>query len=87
MKYRFPDNVVFQEVGEELVLLDLQSGTYFGLNETGAEIYRLLLDRGNLEQLPESFAHYDVDSDELTLDARQLIEELLRNGLLEEQHT
>lgn len=83
MSYRMPDNVVFQEVGDDIVLLNLDTGTYFGLNQTGAEIYRHLLKAKGLEKIVEAMAEFDIESDELHADARALVDELVANGLLQ----
>lgn len=39
------DEVVAREVGGEMVLLDLASGQYFGLDPVGARIWELLSER------------------------------------------
>ena len=83
MSYRMPDNVVFQEVGDDIVLLDLDTGTYFGLNQTGAEIYRHILEYNGIEKLTETLTQFDVEPDELHADARALLDELVENGLLQ----
>ena len=38
-------DVVAQEVGGEMVLLDLASGQYFGLDKVGGRIWELLTER------------------------------------------
>ena len=42
-KVRLGPDVVYRELGGEMVLLNLKTGVYFGLNETGAEMWTLLL--------------------------------------------
>src|SRR5262249_3131957 len=43
-----PD-VTFRELGGEIVILNLGTGVYFGLDEVGARIWRLIEDHGSLE--------------------------------------
>ena len=37
-----PKDVLFQDLGEEVVLLEVESGQYYGLNEVGARMWSLL---------------------------------------------
>ena len=41
-KIRVSPDVVTREVGEETMLLNLASGTYYGLNEVGARFMSLI---------------------------------------------
>ena len=49
MRYRIPEDVVSREVGGEAVLLNLATGTYFGLDGVGTEIWNLLAREGTIE--------------------------------------
>lgn len=78
-----PENVVFQEVGDDIVLLNLDTGTYFGLNQTAAEIYRHILEHNDLETVADKLTQFEVEPDDLRADARALLEELIENGLIQ----
>lgn len=43
--------MLFRQLDQEAVLLDLKSGTYFGLNEVGARVWQLILEHGRLSQV------------------------------------
>lgn len=77
-----PD-VLFRELGEELVLLDLNSSKYFSLNETGAVIWNLLEqgeDHGSIaRQLSMKF---DVDEQKAMADVEDLLDRLCSAGLI-----
>ncbi|GAA0266978.1 hypothetical protein GCM10009127_03230 [Alteraurantiacibacter aestuarii] len=83
-KVETSDDVVSRSVGGEAVLLNLSSGTYFGLNEVGSAIWELL-DKQSLnlagicDQIEEEF---DVTRDQLESDVAALVEKLLENDLL-----
>ena len=78
-----PD-VVAREVGGEIVLLHLDSGTYFGLNAVGSFIWSII------EQEPRSIAeladavtaNFAVERDEALQDILALAQSLSENGLL-----
>lgn len=82
-KFSFAPDVLAQEVGDELVLLDLKSGTYFGLDPIGSRIWRLIGEGKNLSEVCEKLlGEYDVSSAELERDAAILTDELVTRRLL-----
>ena len=75
--------VLSQEVSGEMVLLDLKSEEYLGLNEVGARIWQLLQDGKGLDEISNILiAEYDVSRDELNGDINQLVAELRDAGLV-----
>ena len=75
---------LYSEIGSESVILDLQSGTYYGLNETGNQIWQWL-------QKPKTFSElyklvldeYDVPLEEAIRDIQNLLQEMVNTGLIE----
>jgi hypothetical protein len=61
-----PDHVLSQEVGGEIVILDLESGTYYGLNEVASCIWLLIQRRSTLEEVIEALLE-EYEADEATL--------------------
>jgi hypothetical protein len=81
---RIRPDVVFRQLDDEAVLLDLKSGTYFGLNTVGTRVWQLLGDHVALSTVLETLAgEYDVDRDELERDLLSLSRELCDRGLTE----
>ena len=83
---RVPDGVVFQSLQDELVLLNLHTGVYFGLNTVGARIWQLIQahQQAPLQQIVETLVdEYDVQPDRCTDDLLSLIARLEENRLLE----
>lgn len=80
---RAPD-VVHRVLDNEVVLLDLASGRYFGLNPTGAAFWEALGPDGTtLEQAEKVLlARFEVDSDVLHRDLEALVATLTREGLV-----
>ena len=80
---RLSPEVVFQEVSGEMVLLDLNSEQYFGLDEVGTRVWELLKDEGSYGQLVERMlAEYDVTESELRKDLEALFSGLHKEGLV-----
>jgi len=76
-------DVVFRQMDGEVVLLDLATATYFGLDEVGARLWELLHRDGSLER---AFAvlrdEYEVAPSDLQRDLLRLLEQLRERGLV-----
>lgn len=80
---RIQDDVLSQEVSGETVLLDLNSESYFSLNELGTRLWQLLKIDGNLENIYNTlFDEYEVEAEELRQDLETIISQLLEAGLI-----
>ena len=78
-------DVAFREIATEGVLLDLESGTYYGLNGVGARAWALLLDGCDLAGIHRRLlVEYDVDADILEQDLIAWGRQLLQNGLVQQ---
>ncbi len=75
--------VLSRVIDDEAVLLELSSGTYFGLNEVGSEIWQLIADGATTNELRQRLMQkFDVDPETLDRDLRELVAELLQRGLV-----
>ncbi|AWW72917.1 PqqD family protein [Erythrobacter sp. KY5] len=77
-------DVVAREVGGELVLLDLSSGQYFGLDPVGGRIWELLAEGPReLAQLCDSVeAEFDAPRDRIEADLLSLAKQLKDQDLI-----
>jgi len=83
MKVAIPEDVVFRDLAGEAVILNLVSGTYFGLNEVGTRIWNLLAEHGSTEQVLASvLAEYEVEEAQLRQDLEALLQALTEKGLI-----
>ena len=86
MAIQASDGVVFRNLSGEAVLLNLATGIYFGLNETGTRMWTLLLETGNKEKTIATLKReYDADEPRLREDLDQLVHQLSEKGLLKEE--
>jgi hypothetical protein len=75
--------VMARELGGEIVILDLTSGNYFGLDEVGARIWKLIGEGKTLgETLDILLAEYEVERPQLEADLLGLVERLEAQGLV-----
>lgn len=80
---RLCKEVLFKVLDDEAVLLDLNSGQYFGLNEIGCRIWQLIPEHSRLGAIRDRLVEeYDVTADRAWDDLEILITELIRRGLV-----
>jgi len=84
-KITFSDTVFAQEVDGEMVLLDMNSENYFGLDEVGTSIWQAIEKyEGDLQEvLSDLLEQYDVEEEVLKKDLRSFVDKLVENGLVE----
>ena len=84
--FTVPDDVVFRDLSGEAVLLNLDSGIYFGLNPVGTRAWQLMIEHGRLDRVFERLLReYDVPADTLRDDLLDLFEQLSTHGLVRSQ--
>lgn len=77
------DDVVFRELDGEGVILNLVSGIYFGLDETGTRMWRLIEQYGRLDAVLTALCEeYEASAETLEHDLIRLASELSEKGLL-----
>ena len=82
-KVTFADTVFAQEVDGEMVLLDMNSENYFGLDEVGTAIWQAIQDKENLKEVFEVLLEqYEVEEDVLKKDIVTFVEKLEESGLI-----
>ena len=82
-KITIPAQVMARQVGQETVILDLASGTYFGLDPVGARIWQLMVEGKTLAEVCEAMlAEYEVTAEKIELDVLALTQELSAKQLI-----
>ena len=90
MRLRIADDVVCRDLARESVLLNLSTGTYFGLDAVGTRLWHLIAEHGSTASVIETLlAEYEVDEPRLQKDVEALLNQLLAKGLLttDAEHT
>jgi hypothetical protein len=82
-KVSIPTQVMARTVGDETVILDLASGTYFGLDPVGARIWALMGEGQTLAEICAAMlGEYEVERAQLEVDVLRLAAELAERGLI-----
>ena len=83
-KITFADTVFAQEVDGEMVLLDMNSENYFGLDEVGTAIWQAMQEKETLQEvLDVLLEQYEVESDVLEKDLANFVNKLVESELVE----
>ena len=83
-RVRLAEDVLMQKVGDDAILLNLNTENYFALDEVGTRIINTLQESDSVTQaVRELVGIYEVDESKLTSDAIRLVEECEQNGLLQ----
>ena len=82
-RWKISDQAIANSVGDEMVVLHLANGTYYGLDPVGAILWEAL----SRDELPNQaceaiLARFDVERARVEADLRQFLGELAENGLV-----
>ena len=78
-----PDQIS-SELGGEAVILNLVSGTYYGLNEVGARIWELIQEPCTFDSIHAVLiAEYDVQPDICNQDLNRILRDMKEAHLIE----
>uniref|UniRef100_UPI003565FC57 PqqD family protein n=1 Tax=Sulfurovum sp. TaxID=1969726 RepID=UPI003565FC57 len=81
---KLSDNVFAQLVDDEMVLLDMASENYFGLDETGSAIWQQLSKTGSLQATYDALIEeYEIQPAQLEADIFAFVQTLVDAGLVE----
>ena len=83
--FRGREGVVKQRASTSLVLLDIESGEYYSLNEVGDRVWELCDGSRSIRAvIAEISREYDASEDVIATDVTELLEELVGANLLVE---
>lgn len=74
---------VYCNVEDEMVLLGMEDGIYYGLNPVGAFIWEQIKEPKTIDQVRDAILdEYDVETEECERDLYDLLKELTEKGLV-----
>jgi hypothetical protein len=82
-KFVVSPHAMSRTIGEETVILDLESGTYFGLDPVAARMWQILEEGKSVGEARDAiFDEYEVERDRLEADLLTLAAELAERKLV-----
>jgi len=85
MKVRILEaDVVWRELDGEVVILNLATGNYYGLEGAANDMWRLLVEHGSTEKVVEIMARdFDVESGRVSQDLDTLVKDLETRAIVQ----
>jgi hypothetical protein len=72
------------DLSGESAILNLKAGVYYGLNEVGTRVWKLLQEPKKVSELRDAILkEYEVERHRCEADIMGLLQDLLENGLIE----
>lgn len=79
------NSVIHAELDDEVVLLNVENGVYFGLDAVGARMWQLIEQGATQEEIiARLLAEYDAEPSQLDADVREFTRVLVSKGLARE---
>ena len=75
--------IVQSKIGEEVVMLDMESGFYFGLNSVASVIWGLMVNEISFEALIDQLmVRFEVERFLCESDTKELLDQLLEKNII-----
>lgn len=85
MKYIQNKEIIQSKIGDEVVMLDMESGFYFGLNSVASVIWSMMETEISFNELIDHLmARFDVGRSLCESDTRELISQMLDKKIIRE---
>ncbi len=82
MSYLPSDSVAYRKIGQDYVLVDIQTNTIIRLNETGSEIWSCL-DGRTIKDIATSISEvFEVNEEVALEDTAEFLDEMHQRGLV-----
>jgi hypothetical protein len=78
------EEIAWSELGDEIVVLDIEEGTYYTLNQVSAEIWKLADGKRTIAEIVDLiFAGYEADREQIRDDVTRIIGDFSEKNLIE----
>lgn len=84
-KYKRNDDNIASKIHDEIVMVNIEQGNYFGLNSVGSDIWELLAEPASIDELCVSLLEeYEIDRASCEEEVQTFINQLLKQKLIHE---
>src|SRR5438034_11249446 len=83
-RVRVSPSTLSRELQGETVLLQMDTGEYFGLDEIGTRIWQLISEKGDLDEVESAMLEeFEASREVLVTDLQRVVDELAARHLIE----
>lgn len=84
MRFKYSPQIVYENFDDEVVIINLESGSYYSLDKTGAAIWGMIEGDATVGEIIEGLVRrYVGHRSEMEVAAHQFVDELRREGIIE----
>ena len=77
------EGIVFNKLDDELVMMSIENGEYYGLDNIGAQIWEIIQQPTNFSEIVlKLMRKYDVSEETCIADIQEFLSELLGKNLI-----
>jgi hypothetical protein len=77
------DKILFADIDEEVVMMDIEQGTYYGMDDIASQIWNLIEEPIRVSDLCSALQEsYDVSPEDCLRDIVEFLDQLNEQGLL-----
>jgi len=81
--FKINSNVIFREIDDRIVLINLENGFYYSLNEIGCMIFKLILDKHDTSEIVERInGNFEIANDTIESDLDSFIRDMEREKIV-----
>ena len=78
-----PEDVLVQDLDDEVVLLNLVNGQYYGMDEMSTQMFKMIISQSPITKIYEQLEReYDIDPEILKTDLETFLNHLIENDLV-----
>ena len=78
------ENLLSNNLGEDIVMMDIEKGSYYGLEEVAARIWELTENPASISSICQTLtAEYDVSQEQCSEEVMKFVKDLLNQEIIE----
>jgi len=75
--------IITNEIDDEILMMSIEDGKYYGLNPVGSEIWKLIEEPKTLEEvIPALMEIFEIDEDSCRKESLEFIESMIKNNII-----
>ena len=75
--------IITNEIDDEILMMSIEDGKYYGLNAVGSEIWKMLDEPKSIEEIiPALKEIFDIDDETCRKESLDFIESMIKNNII-----
>ena len=75
--------IITNEIDDEILMMSIEDGKYYGLNAVGSEIWKMLDEPKSIEEIiPALMEIFEIDDETCRKESLDFIESMIKNNII-----